>query len=169
MGVTIHFEGKLLSDASYERVVAKIKSFSVENSLPYKMIPKAVRSLERVRDEEDWDYTGITKGIEIQPHPSTDPLRFEFDENLYIQEYCKTQFASTDIHVLVVNLIREIQNEFETIEIVDEGEYWESNDLDVLENHITKCNEVLEKILYDNPNAQGPVRLANGRIVDYIS
>lgn len=169
MGITIHIEGKLLSDASYERVISQAELFAKGNSWSYKMISPEIRTLQRVKDDKDWDYTGGTKGIEIQPHPSADPLNFEFDENLYIQEYCKTQFAPTDIHILVVEFIREIQKEFETLEIVDEGEYWDTNDLDVLVGHVTKCNEFFEKMLNDKPNAQGPVRLANGRIVDYMS
>jgi hypothetical protein len=52
----------------------------------------------RVRDEEDWDYTGPVKGTAVYLHEDCDPVRLEFDENLYVQEFTKTQFAGVDWH-----------------------------------------------------------------------
>jgi hypothetical protein len=39
-------------------------------------------TLLRVRDEQDWDYTGPVKRIAVYLHEDCDPVRLEFDENL---------------------------------------------------------------------------------------
>ena len=125
--------------------------------------------MKRVRDEKDWDYSGITFGLELQPSESSDPLRFEFDEDFYVQEFIKTQFAGTDLHIEVIELFRLIKPYFDKLEIFDEGEFWETRDANRLIEHIENCDRALQKMLAENPKARGPVRLADGRIVDFMS
>jgi hypothetical protein len=74
-----------------------------------------------VKDEVDWDYTGFTQGIELRPHPNTDPLRLEFDEELYIQQYIKTQFAGPVVQIKVVTFLKNIQPFFNGFRVEDEG------------------------------------------------
>src|SRR2546430_732516 len=87
MGVTIHFEGKLKDHASLEAVVRAADAFARARSWRVEPISEMEAHLARVRDEQDWDYAGPTSGIEILPHERCDPLRLEFDEDLYVQEY----------------------------------------------------------------------------------
>ena len=81
MGVTIHFEGALKPDR-YDELTATVRGFAANEGWPVTEIPKATRTLLRVRDEQEWDYTGFTRGVTIQPHPDCEPIRFEMDENL---------------------------------------------------------------------------------------
>lgn len=168
MGITIHFEGKLKGEDSYERVINLAKNYSDEHGWPYSAISEKETTLKRVRDEEDWDYIGPTKGVEIQPHENSEPLRLEFDKDLYVQEYIKTQFAPQEIHVLVVNLLHLLEPEFSTLEVIDEGEYFESGDASVLENHRKKFFDILDEYLTQDDKYYGPVRLENGRIIDVM-
>jgi hypothetical protein len=99
----------------------------------------------------------------------SDPLRFEFDSKLYIQEFIKTQFAGPAIHAQVMQLLRTLEPHFETLSVEDEGELWSGGDVDVLQGHLSAVERALVEHLQQNPGAQGPVRLESGRWVDFIS
>ena len=90
MSVTIHFEGRLNSQ-NYLGLISLATNFAIANNMKYFLFEEENKTLERVKDEEDWDYIGTVKGIKIQPDIDCDPLLLEFDNNYYyIQEYCKT-------------------------------------------------------------------------------
>lgn len=169
MGVTIHFEGRLRGSAAFDRALAHARAFAAQRGWRAEPIAEVEVTLRRVRDEEHWDYTGPTRGVAIHPHQNCDPLRLEFDRNLYLQEFVKTQFAPVDVHVTVVELLRLLAPEFETLRVEDEGEYWETSNRSVLERHIHTCLRVLEDELKERPDHVGPVRLPSGRIVDLMS
>lgn len=169
MGVTIHFEGKVNGATAYSLLLDEIREFAASHAWPIDEIPRANRSLKRIRDEKNWDYSGPTFGLLLSPHPACDPLRFEFDDDFYIQEFVKTQFAGPQIHITIIELLRRIQPFFDLLKITDEGDYWDASDESVLEQHIDRCNEVLRDLLAKNPNAKGPIRLPDGRIADFAS
>jgi len=169
MGVTIHFEGKVKSPAAYTLLMDELREFAASRRWPCESISKDHATLKRVRDEKDWDYSGPTFGLQLHPDENADPLRFEFDRDYYVQEFVKTQFAGTDIHVTIVGLFRHIQPFFERLVVEDEGEFWETSDESVLARHIQRCDEVLQEMLAKHPGARGPVRLDDGRIVDFMS
>jgi hypothetical protein len=121
-----------------------------------------------VRDEKDWDYVGPTRGIVLYPHKDSEPLRLEFDASGFIQEYIKTQFAPTSIHITVVQLLQEIAPQFLNFSVEDEGEYWESGKLETLDGHRDACFRILDEMLANDPQLRGPVHLPSGRIVDLI-
>lgn len=168
MGITVHFEGKLKDESSFESLCENAEAFAKEMEWPFSLISEQEVKLERVRDEEDWDYVGPVKGIEIFPHEACEPFRLEFDKDLYIQEFTKTQFAPVQIHVLLVDFLRTNQRLFESVEIIDEGEFFDTNDLDLLNKHMQACNEQLEQYLSQPEKYYGPVKLENGRIVDIM-
>jgi hypothetical protein len=169
MGVTIHFEGRLKTPAVYSAFLDELRDYAVSHSWPCETIFEQQTILKRVRDEQAWDYSGPTFGLQLLPDPNADPLRFEFDKDYRVQEYVKTQFAGVDTHVAIIGLLRRIQPFFECLTVEDEGEFWATSEESVLATHIQKCNEVLKDLLEKNPGAKGPVRLPNGRIVDYMS
>jgi hypothetical protein len=121
-----------------------------------------------VRDEEDWDYIGLTKGIVVHPHDNAEPLRFEFDDNLYIQEYCKTQFAGPSVHISVVELLRLLERLFEALPVEDEGEYWHTSDPSLLSNHMRRVDVQIAQLAAEKPSCQVAFRLPTGRIIDLI-
>lgn len=96
-------------------------------------------------------------------------MRLEFDHDLYVQEFVKTQFAPPEVHPRIVTLLRSIAPEFERLQVEDEGKYWETGDRDVLVGHQRPCARVLEDILESQPGTRGPVHLPSGRIVDYMA
>jgi hypothetical protein len=168
MGVTIHFEGQLSSPTNYDKVIEIAKGFAESNGLDYFLFEEEKKFLERVKDEEDWNYEGLTKGIQIQPDENCEPLIFEFDENLYLQEYCKTQFSDISAHILIVDLLRQIEPYFENITVDDEGEYWDTSDINILQEHMDNCFTVIQDTKSEDPTAEGPFKLQSGRIIDLM-
>jgi len=126
-------------------------------------------TLLRVRDEQNWDYTGPVKGIAIYLHEDCDPVRLEFDENLYVQEFTKTQFAGVDWHLKVVALLKAIQPYFREFKVDDEGEFWDTGDTSILADHIQTSNGVIQRIFDENPGARMKVKTPDGRITDLIT
>lgn len=169
MGVTVHFEGALSGEKAFVRVVELAKKFASERNWETSLIDETNAKLQRVRGEEDWDYEGPTRGIALQPHPNCDPLRLEFDSELYIQEFCKTQFAPLRVHVEIVELLRSIRPEFHSLSVEDEGEYWDTEDESRLEGHLSACFDALDEHLERDPNLMGPVRAPSGRILDLVT
>ena len=168
MGVTIHFEGQLKSDKDLDNVISKAKNFARTNEMPYETFSEPLKKLSRLKDEQDWDYEGPTKGIKIQPDPNSDPLWLEFDKDNYIQEYCKTQFAGIDIHLKIISLLKEIQPHFNKLYVIDEGEYWDTEDETLLQNSLNNYFDAVENAKADNPKLNGPFRLEDGRIIDLM-
>jgi hypothetical protein len=169
MGVTIHFEGRLRDAFAYEQVLEVARAFALERDWPAKAISEQHVTLRRVRNEQAWDYGGPTKGIELQPHSSSEPIRLEFDADLYIQEYTKTQFAPAHIHIALVELLDELSPMFIRLEVIDEAEYYDTRDDKRLLNHLDRCFEVMDEHLANDSNLRGPVRLPSGRILDLVS
>jgi hypothetical protein len=168
MGVTIHFEGCLRDEAAYENVIQTAKVFAAREGWGWQAINEARTKLERVRDEKDWDYVGPTRGIVLHPHEDSEPLRLEFDASGFVQEFIKTQFAPAAIHIIVVELLHEIAPHFLNLTVEDEGEYWESRELETLDRHRDACFRALDEMLAGNPRLQRPVHLSNCRIVDFM-
>lgn len=168
MGVTIHFEGKLKSHAEFDKVLSKAKSFAMESGFDFSIIEESERILHRVKEEQDWDYRGLTKGIKLFPDENADPLWLEFDEDLYVQEYCKTQFAGTDVHISIVKFLKEIKSSFVDLIVYDEGEYWETENRELLQQHLDNCFYAAEEAKAENSKLDGPFRLKDGRIIDLM-
>lgn len=168
MGVTIHFEGHLKNQKSYEDLINKAREFGQTNSWKTELIKAERVMLRRFRDEKPWDYVGPAQGIILYPHDDCDPVRLEFDKDLYLQEYTKTQFAGEEIHKKVVALLHEIEPFFENLTIVDEGEFWETQDDELLNNCMSSFYRALEDELQKYPEAKIKVKTPDGRIIDMI-
>jgi hypothetical protein len=168
MGVTIHFEGKLKSEEDFSALLKRVQEIGEAQACLTEVFDHNEVTLLRVRDEADWDYKGPTKGIILYIHEDCDPLRLEFDRDLYIQEFVKTQFAGARVHIQVVDLLRDFQNFFVELKVEDEGEYWETRDEAALVEHIRCCDEVIAEEAREDPSAQIKVRTPDGRWIDMI-
>jgi len=167
MGVTIHFEGQLKSEGDYKQIIEKGIAFAKKVNSEVIELDSEFKKLGRVKDELDWDYEGQVKGIQIQPHENSDPLLLEFDKNLYLQEYCKTQFAGIATHISIIEFLKEIESHFNCLEVIDEGEFWETSNIELLEEHFDNCFNAIENAKEENPNLDGPYRIGD-RIIDLM-
>lgn len=169
MGVTIHYEGRLRDDASFERVMKVIETFARAAGWRTELVASEHARLTRVIDEEDADYDGPVRGIVVYPHDDCDPMALVFGSDLFAQDFVKTQFAGVDVHRRVVELLQAIEPHFSSLMVEDEGEFWETLDAQVLEMHIENTNRVLAEYLAEHPGAQAKVKLPTGRMVDIMS
>jgi len=169
VGVTIHFEGQLLGDDKYAAVLQEVAELAVNRGWPFREINEARMALNRVVDERSVDYLGPVTGIEVLPHRRSDPLRFEFDSNLFMQQYCKTQFAGSEAHIEVIELLRKVAPLFDKFDVFDEGEYWESGDRSILQGNLDTVEAMIAEAMRKDPSARGPLRLESGRVVDFVS
>jgi hypothetical protein len=170
MGITIHFEGKLRDQAAFDQLLESARMLAEDQQWPFGLIDEPEVTLQRVVNEKDQEeYVGPVKGLWLQPHENSEPFRLEFDADLFIQEYIKTQFAPIEIHQAVVEFLKSIEPLFDTFTVIDEGEFYESGDLEVLEGHIDRCFEMLDQHLEQPDKYEGPIRLENGRIVDLVT
>jgi hypothetical protein len=112
MGVTIHYEGHLTNEAAYNDLLGLVSSIAEAKGWQTEAIASEKVTLLRVRDEKNWNYTGPVKGVAVLLHDDCDPVRFEFDKDLYVQEFTKTQFAGPEYHLKVIDLLRTVQPVF---------------------------------------------------------
>jgi hypothetical protein len=169
MGVTIHYEGQLTSEAAYQELVGLVSSIAEAEGWSTEPIASDKVTLQRVRDEKDWDYTGPVKGIVVYLHEDCDPVRLEFDRDLYLQEFTKTQFGGVEVHIDVLKLLKAIQPFFRSLKVEDEGEWWETKDTQVLREHFDRSQKAIEAELRKTPSAQMKVKTPSGRIMDLIT
>ena len=167
MGVTIHFEGRLKTQSDFNKVIDIGLKFAKRKSSDIIKLDNKKKLLQRVKNEEDWDYEGEVKGIQFQPHENSDPIVLEFDTDLYIQEYCKTQFSDISTHIEVIQFLRDIEPHFENLTVVDEGEFWETSDIKILEQKFENFFYAFEKAIEENPKLKGPFKI-KGRIIDLM-
>jgi hypothetical protein len=80
------------------------------------------------RDEKEWDDIGPVNGIVIYLHEDCDPVRLEFDRDLYVQEFIKRQFADVEMNIKVLKLLKAIEPFFCILNVEDESEWWETRD-----------------------------------------
>jgi hypothetical protein len=146
MGVTVYFEGRLKGAQAFSSLLLYVEEIGRAETLLTERVENAHAKLRRVREERPWDYIGPTKGILLYLHEDCEPLRLEFDRELYVQEWVKTQFAGVETHVRLIQILRDIKRFFRTFTVNDEGEYWESENKEALAEHIRRCNEVIAEI-----------------------
>jgi uncharacterized protein YabN with tetrapyrrole methylase and pyrophosphatase domain len=168
MGITIHYAGKLNSESSYEQLVELSVNFAIMNEMIFERFAVHMKCLDRVSNQEEWSYEGPVKGVKIIPSESCEPLWLEFDQNLVVQDFCKTQFADIEVHMLIIGLFEALNQCFENLRIADEGEYWDTRDVNRLRELRDECFELMESAKEQDRTLSGPFRLEDGRIVDLM-
>jgi hypothetical protein len=171
MGITLHYKGNLRDKAALAGVLRTAKCFAESKGWRTESIDEADVTLIRVaEDESESTYQGPTVGITIYPHPDCEPLRLDFDRELFVQGYTKTQFAGAETHVQVVELLADLKQFFGIFDVFDESGYWDTRDETVLRQHLEECDAAMRQIVLDNPGSKTKVLTPSGRIMDvYLS
>ncbi len=195
MGVSVYYKGTLTDMDALLRLVDEIRDICQIMKWEYHTLnddwtePVEV-SLERKDGGLKIGGNLGLKGIGFKPHPASECVDFYFDSdgNLDAPAYralrlqkgetnseetfvcIKTQFAPANIHVAVIKLLKYLKEHYiHDLEVIDEGEYWETGSLEKLEYHRNVINEgldVLEKVLTDTPRKPG---LSSEEYEGYIS
>ena len=155
MGVTIHFSGKLRSLEG----MAAIRSIASKWAKWWKCkvidLEDPWKELICVRNGEVCIYESPVTGIALRPHPDAESLLLEFDSELYMQHFCKTQFAPVQTHVEVIGFLREIEPHLEQFTVMDEAGYWENANRDQLERQIAFGLQLIQRVA-DDPRLIAP-------------
>lgn len=147
-GVTIHFSGKLPENSKKESVLNEAAKYA-----------KAY----------DWKFIKEADSIIIFPHEWCEPIELRFQGNALKENFVKTQFSGKETHVKVIGLFKKIEKKFSSLEIIDEGEYWETGDENILRARIEEVEGMMAQIKSQHPHVKGPRKIGSGKIVDLIS
>jgi hypothetical protein len=165
-GVTLHYEGVAKDRTSAAQALSMARTEAQRHGWKVEDATVTNASITRVIDEVEKPYNGSLTGIVIYPHPMCEPLYLQFDSDLFLQDFVKTQFSGPDIHVSIVQLLRKIQPYFREFKVDDEGEYWATGDRTKLLKNLDSVNTMIAAIKRSQPRAQGPIKLSDGRIMD---
>ncbi|HEY4216441.1 MAG TPA: hypothetical protein VGM67_04850 [Gemmatimonadaceae bacterium] len=169
MGITIHYTLYLREENAIHGLVHTASTFAAQHAWPWREIQRENAVLERGPKPGDFRYEGSSYGIEITPNDRCEPLRLEFGVDGFAADYTKTQFAGPVVHREIVALLDALNPFLLELEVIDEGEYWETRDETLLAQNFEECAAAIHQALAENPRARGPVRLPSGRWVDVIS
>ena len=167
-GVTIYYEGRAADTAAVERILVAASDEAKSNGWQSCEASSPDVSMKRIVDEKDVSYRGAIRGIVIQPQLGCEPIYLQFDSNMFMQDFVKTQFAGPEVHVQVVRLFKRIQPLLSSLKIEDEGGYWDSGNKATLQGHLAKANAMMVEMKMSKPSLKGPVTLPSGRIVDLM-
>lgn len=128
---------------------------------------KLVAELIEISNELEWENTIIDDekffGIILSIHEKCEPLSFVIDKNgnlinpvwlneekqtklAYINS-TKTNFSTIDVHISIVKLLKYIQKKYiHNLKVIDEGEYYLTEDRDLLTKNWNFMNEKFNEI-----------------------
>jgi hypothetical protein len=136
-------------------------------------IPKLLDELADIAESMDWMSQRINedeedpnfRGIIVNPKGECEPLCFLFDRSGRLRglmdlltdqveptEYSyynstKTQFAEVETHVWIIGLLRYLKKHYlSDLEVSDEGEYWETENLETLTRKKQFLQSMIEQL-----------------------
>ena len=139
MGLTIHYTAQLKSVESLPILVSEVADLCKSMGWNYTLYPQ----------DENEDESSI-RGISVHLNPDGEPLWLTFSpagrlttpfswqmRNRYpefsFKAFTKTQFAGPHTHMILVHLLKYLSGKyFASVEVSDEGGYWETEDVSVL-------------------------------------
>lgn len=146
MGVTIHFSGRLKHAGELVHVRAIAVKWAAHWQCEAVDFSAPLVELIRVRNGQVVQYTSPVTGVSLRPHPGSETLLLEFDSDLEMQHFCKTQFAPAQVHVEIVEMLRELAPHFVDFAVQDERGYWETGDREHLEHQLALGLELIRRV-----------------------
>lgn len=163
MGLSIHFTGQLRDIKLLPDFVTEVED--IARSLDWKniRIERVMPVPETSEIPEERQEDGILiRGIHITP-PECETLCFTFapsgklmtlmgllsaetypDFDFVYWTHTKTQYAGIEVHIAVIELIRYLDKKyFQSFELLDEGNYWETKDVSELQAQFTQYTQLI--------------------------
>ncbi len=184
MGITIHYSGKLDDARVLPDLLLAAKHSCFQREWEYQEIDeRIIGKVERWIPSDDEEIHTKTasiddtlRGLIINPHPESESVWLTFNQRaelcfyMPLQEtgmywenkllFTKTQFAPLDIHIAICELLHLIQDKyFPSLQVSDEGEYWETRDPDRLARNIGMLNGIMDRLetALNDENADNPI------------
>lgn len=162
MGLSIHYKGRLKETASLPEILEELKE--IAGVFGWR--------ITGFNKNFDWTIPGLSNeplhvsGVYITPpecetimllfdqagrlcnpawlsfyDKSRDPQELEWVHQLSV----KTQFAGVEVHKKVIHLFKYLhKNYFAELDFMDEGNYWETLDENILQTQFSRYNELLD-------------------------
>ncbi len=111
---------------------------------------------------------GKVRGVVVLMHEMSEPLYLVFGPSRRIDNFVKTQFAGADVHVHAIELLQAVKPYFATLEVLDEGGYWETKSRAKLEQELMAVQTMMANIQSKRADVRGPVKRPDGRILDLL-
>ena len=168
MGVSIHYRGKINDIGLVEKLCDEIsdiaKTMGCSSTIlddDWSIEPNAtLEAGGRIEGE-----LGL-KGIQITPHPESEPLALFFDRDGNLRSLMsmlmildgtippekswismKTQFAGADTHVWVIGFLKYLKKHYiSDLEVSDESNYWDTGDRKELEEKIAFLDSKIKQL-----------------------
>ena len=171
MGLTVHYRGKIRDYALVDELVTEVEDFSRNQNWRYHLLTPGINTPLKSINQEDPEPLPTVKGIILSPD-KCEPIILTFLDDGRICSpfmppmedvdglpymWTKTQYAGIDVHRSFINLLRQLNEKyFSQLIVVDEGQYWETNDEEVLQSQFQGYNQVMD-LLADELENQGAV------------
>jgi hypothetical protein len=161
MGITIHYKGKLNDEASINHLIDEVRDIAEIMHWKYDILDTDLPDKKTAEQKVDGNLYGIVFSPEncdpvwltflsnrklctvLNLHEFTKPLE-EVDELNY---WCftKTQYAGPEVHKALITMLKHISEKyFEYIEVDDEGNYWETGDMQLLNATFKKYSVLID-------------------------
>lgn len=155
MGITIHFQGTLKNTNLFDPLVEELVDISKTLNWEWEILEEGwpKRSTKKVEHNKSDEIPALAlRGININLHPDSEQLSLFFDSNgrittamnlILVKEgkikkedsgsFVKTQFAPPDVHISIIKLLKYLKKRYiPDLKVIDEGEYWETEDREKL-------------------------------------
>ena len=164
MGLSIHYSGRIADKSKLPRLIEELEEIAVIQGWDYHVFEREFPP----RDYSEHEHDGNLYGIFFS-HPRCEPVSIAFLSNgrmsgplqltcwgesqdeteqrhLYLIS-TKTQYAGVEIHKMVISLFRYLHKRYLTdFELIDEGEYWETNDEELLKRNFKKNTDLINSV-----------------------
>lgn len=161
MGVSIHYRGSINDKKQVHQFIDEVQDICESMSWESSILDEDWNRPSKVIVEPDEEgavslsgHAGL-KGVLFRPHPESEGMGLLFDKdgdmnsllNLAFQGSkeegekpwvsVKTQFAGPEVHIGICKLLEYLQKKYiSNLEVNDEGNYWESGDVEEVENRM---------------------------------
>ena len=156
MGLTICYRGTLRNPNELEILLNDVADICMEigwRSMPVhrsNIMPAKGVMITPERSESIW-LTFLTNGrmydaghFLFTSHPEQEKV----DQEKYKWIFTKTQYAGMDTHMAIIKFFRYLsKNYFIEFELMDDSQYWETNDPSVCVQHFGKMDKGMENLI----------------------
>jgi len=171
MGVSIHYRGRLDDVGQLARLCEELGDIAAAMGWETTRLdddwerPADARLRFTSEGAQIDGHLGL-KGILMTPDVEAESLSFFFDREGNLRSlmdmvsildgtlkpedawvFVKTQFASPEVHVWIVGLLKYVKKRYiSDLQVSDEGEYWETGDMRVLREKMDLIGEKIERL-----------------------
>jgi hypothetical protein len=175
MGLSFHYNGSFNPNASLQDMIDEVADICNAQQWRYHVYNTRFPAIPFEEDYDDEIY-----GISISP-PGCEPVWLCFlsngrmsspmhlkfwgkdaddgDRELLYMLATKTQYAGLQVHAFVINLLKYINGKYlQNLQVTDEGGYWETGDIKILEENFNTYNVLLKAVgnaFENNPMREG--------------